>query len=729
MKKVININFQGRVIPIEETAYEMLQNYIGSLRSYFANEEGRDEIINDIENRIGELFDEKLKKGASCIMDEDVHNIMSSMGRPEDFDAEDEPVRPASDKSYQSSAGSSFYEDAGYSKKRLYRDEEDKILGGVASGLSHYLNIDPAVIRIIFAVLAIAGGSGFLIYIILWILLPSRSLVNNIRKRLYRDTEDRVISGVCGGLGKYFDINPAIPRIIFAAPFIFGIITSIGRSFFDPGSVFAGSFGGGTFILVYIILWIVLPEAITTSEKLEMKGEKIDLNSIRNTVMGDMQGVKGRAQKMGEELKESAQRFANEAKESFGPSVAAVASDTSRAVRRSGRGLGHAIAVIIKAFVYLIGGAIALGLFVGLIVLLGSGVSVLPLRDFLLQGPGQNFLAWGTILLFIGIPIISLIVWFIRRLMRVETKNRFLGYSFGVLWFAGLFCLIGLIASLSRSFSIQVGKREDISISQPAKKMVVSIGKSNINYVDSWVDFDGLISVDQDSLFLNTARVNVIRSADSLYHVHLVKISRGSDRKQSQELADHITFPVSQVDSMVYLPETFTVSKNDKWRNQRVLVVIEVPLGKQIRFDDRVNDYSNFNIEFGRSRNWRNNYDFDREWEDGMYWVANKDMVMTTDGLKWDEEKNKDDNEENDGNMKVDTTIDPNAAPAKPASPTPPTPGQKTNKPDSQYRYNGQVLSPQKNNGDDEDASAGSQGNTLTNNISLSNPLAAIFRM
>ena len=82
MKKVININFQGRVIPIEETAYEMLQNYISSLRNYFANEEGRDEIINDIENRIGELFDEKLKKGAACIMDADVDHIMSSMGRP-----------------------------------------------------------------------------------------------------------------------------------------------------------------------------------------------------------------------------------------------------------------------------------------------------------------------------------------------------------------------------------------------------------------------------------------------------------------------------------------------------------------------------------------------------------------------------------------------------------------------------------------------------------------------
>src|SRR5688572_28008819 len=88
MKKVININFQGRVIPIEEPTYEILKQYIESLRRYFANEEGRDEIINDIESRIAELFSERLRKGATCITDEDVEAVMASMGRPEDFDAE-----------------------------------------------------------------------------------------------------------------------------------------------------------------------------------------------------------------------------------------------------------------------------------------------------------------------------------------------------------------------------------------------------------------------------------------------------------------------------------------------------------------------------------------------------------------------------------------------------------------------------------------------------------------
>ena len=90
MKKVININFKGRVIPIEEAAFEQLQRYTESLRRYFANEEGRDEIINDIENRIAELFNEKLKiSGVSFISEAHVEAIIASMGRPEQFE---EPV-------------------------------------------------------------------------------------------------------------------------------------------------------------------------------------------------------------------------------------------------------------------------------------------------------------------------------------------------------------------------------------------------------------------------------------------------------------------------------------------------------------------------------------------------------------------------------------------------------------------------------------------------------------
>src|ERR1700755_2886952 len=107
MKKVININFHSRVVPIEETAYEILQQYIASLRRYFANEEGRGEIISDIENRFAELFSENLKKGARCITAADVNTIIASMGRPEEFEGEEaEPAYASAGAAASGAAGS-----------------------------------------------------------------------------------------------------------------------------------------------------------------------------------------------------------------------------------------------------------------------------------------------------------------------------------------------------------------------------------------------------------------------------------------------------------------------------------------------------------------------------------------------------------------------------------------------------------------------------------------------
>src|SRR5919112_4588721 len=136
MKKVININFQGRVIPIEETAYDILKQYVDSLSRFFANEEGRDEIINDIEGRIAELFSEVLKKGSTCITDADVTSIINSMGRPEDFEAEETNVKSQLEGEKFTSGGESAYTSTG--TKKLYRDENHKLLGGVCSGIANY---------------------------------------------------------------------------------------------------------------------------------------------------------------------------------------------------------------------------------------------------------------------------------------------------------------------------------------------------------------------------------------------------------------------------------------------------------------------------------------------------------------------------------------------------------------------------------------------------------------
>src|SRR6476469_407422 len=139
MKKVININFQGRVIPIEETAYEILQQYVESLRKYFANEDGRDEIINDIEGRIAELFSERLKKGSTCITDDDVNAVIAGMGRPEDFEAQDieTPNNGGSQQQTQPNAGPSAQQARSHGPKRFSRNADDKIIGGVCSGIAN----------------------------------------------------------------------------------------------------------------------------------------------------------------------------------------------------------------------------------------------------------------------------------------------------------------------------------------------------------------------------------------------------------------------------------------------------------------------------------------------------------------------------------------------------------------------------------------------------------------
>jgi phage shock protein PspC (stress-responsive transcriptional regulator) len=647
MKKVININFQGQVIPIEESAYEMLQMYVASLRKYFADEEGRDEIINDIESRIAELFAEQLKKGAPCITDNEVLKVMESMGRPEDFEAADEDGGKEGKKSGSQTSSEKSTPDFEFAdttgRGRLYRNEQDKIIGGVASGLANYFKIDPAIIRVIFVALFFGGGSGLLVYIILWIILPSRSLINNVRKRLYRDPDEKVIGGVAGGLAKYFDISPAIPRVIFAAPFILAIITSIWDSMFSFFPSVISGFGGGTFIMAYIILWIVLPEARTAAEKLEMRGEKVDLNSIRDTVVSDLEGLKTKAEAAGKDITEKAQKFTKELQQNISDKQQVAMQEMRYASSSSRNGIAEVLTILVKAFVYFIVGIVAFALFMASIGLLVGGVSVYPLHNFVLSGPVQTFAAWGTILLFLGVPVIALLVFIIRRLMRVKKSNPYIGYTFAALWFVGLFSFITLIGSLNRSFSTQVGVKQEITVNQPQNNtLYVKVAEKDTYYYNSWFDFDGNINLKKDTLFLNTVKVNVEKSKDGAYHAHMMLLSKGNDNEDAEQRAQKISFPIIHRDSLLILPAHFAVTKDDKWRNQKIVVVIEVPEGSYIQLDESINDYEYFDVHFNR-RNRRGDWDFD--WENETRYIKKGVPLQMNDGRLEREENNVKENE------------------------------------------------------------------------------------
>jgi len=657
MKKIININFHGRVVPIEETAYDILKQYIESLRRHFANEEGRDEIINDIENRFAELFSERLQKGSTCITDEDVNAIIVSMGRPEDFEEEDVTANTASSNSGSYQQSTSYQQSYTTEEPhRLYRSENDKILGGVCGGLAAYLRVDPAIVRIIFALITFGGfGSGFLLYIILWIVVPSKAVTTNIRKRLYRNPENKMLAGVASGLAAYFHIDVWIPRLIFALPLILGIITSIFRNAwfdFDPGPVFVTGGFGGTLFITYVILWIVLPEATTASEKLEMRGEKVDLESIKNTIKSDLEGFKGRATQMSSEMKDKAQQFGQE----FKQATRHFATEAAPVVRRTGSGLGHAIGVLFKAFFLFIAGVIAFALIMVLIGLLFSGAGFFPFRNYLLSGFWQNFLAWTSLVLFLCIPVVALLTWLIRRIMGARSRNNYLGYAFGSLWVIGLICFIVFASMVLNNFRTRASVDDEINLNQPATgKIVISVADEKVNYYGSdWFGFhwDGdapFYSVNEDSVMMNTVRLHVVKSKDSAYHIHRVRFSHGNNPGIAKDLANQIQFNTKQVDSVLYLPPGFAITPNQKFRNQQVLIVAEIPVGKRFYIDRSVDDYHWFSINLNRRhRGW--NVDWDDQWDDSYSWSSNVEYLMTNEGIKRTDERfrNSDDNDEPD---------------------------------------------------------------------------------
>lgn len=618
MKQVININFHGQVVPIEVSAFDILKSYTDSLSRFFANEEGKEEIINDIESRIGELFQERLKKGATCITDEDVQAIIKSMGRPEEFDGEEEKV--AAGLGAQANDNQGAGTSTGH--KRLYRDENNKVIGGVCGGLANYFGTDPVIIRVIFAVIALAFGTGLLAYIILWIAVPSSAsnTIGGVRKKLFRDPDDKIVAGVCSGIGNYFGVSAWIPRALFLIPFLtFAFNHDWGM--FDFPSFIRLSFSPGS-LIVYIIMWLAIPEASSTAEKLEMKGEKVDMNSIKNSVVEEMKGVQKRAEK-----------FAQEASSVATEKGAAMGSEIKSVAKKSGRSLGDVIIFIVKAFAYFIIGIVGFALVVALFGVAIAAIGLFPLKSFVLTDGWQNALAWGTLLFFIAVPVIGVITWIVRRLAKMRANRKILRASFISLWVLGWACFISLISSVARDFkSVNNAVEQEVVLDSPAVNKlelttadrIMSNGyRYNIFRVEP---FEGL---EEDTAFVRNVEVRIRKASNDSFRVTMIRMANGRSRRAADTLANLISYNAVQKDSLLVLDKGISINKHDKFRNQRVIVTVYVPVGKQIRIDRSVG--WGHNVHIGGP--WYDE-DWDVDWdEDEKGWHENTDYIMKADGL------------------------------------------------------------------------------------------------
>ncbi|RPD38396.1 PspC domain-containing protein [Chitinophaga barathri] len=514
MKKIININLSSRLIPIEDSAYEILRQYLDSLKRYFSQEEGADEIVGDIESRIAEIFQDKIRKGAHCITDEDVQSIKTSMGTPEQFGEE---------------AGGSA------------NTNQSKSSSSATEPFAPYIR-------------------------------P--------RKRFYRDTDNKVLGGVCSGLGAYFNVDPIVFRIIFALAAI-------------------GLYGGG--IVLYFILWFATPEAVTAAEKLEMRGERVDLNNIKNTVQEEMNSFRSRMDKMGDDVR----NFSEGRGKQFG-------RDAGSAIEGFFRGILNVIGFMAKGFFLFLGVVMLFVLVVGLIVAAIFSAVLIPVKTLIFDAGAQTVLFWPAIALLIGIPILALILFLVRKMTGIKQTNKYAGYTLGFFWILGIVFAVWLAVSVTQDFTgAKRYVKEEVHITQPSNGRLVIRKAEDMLVIDDLNIFDGNLRVVDDTAIIGDIRMYFRESPTDSFAVEVKKASHGRTSSQAAMLASEISYKIHQQDSVLLIPGGFSIPRNSIYRNQEVEIYVFVPKGREVTVDRDVRRIIN---EWGHKW-WRNhdyNWDEDR---------------------------------------------------------------------------------------------------------------------
>lgn len=162
MKQTISINLAGLVFHIEKDAFDQLQHYLDQVKQHLENNESREEILQDIESRIAEIFQERTGSRKEAVTIEDMQAVKSSLGEPEAFSTGN------------SNSEDEQKEEKTYTRKgQIHRDVDNKVIGGVCSGIGQYYGFDPLWLRLAFVLAVLLSGTGILVYLILWIIIPA----------------------------------------------------------------------------------------------------------------------------------------------------------------------------------------------------------------------------------------------------------------------------------------------------------------------------------------------------------------------------------------------------------------------------------------------------------------------------------------------------------------------------------------------------------------------------
>ncbi|RED99443.1 PspC domain-containing protein [Marinoscillum furvescens] len=549
MKKTISINIGGIIFHIEEDGFEKLKSYLDSVNAYFSSFDDSAEIIADIEARIAEIFLEKLADGRQTVNLEDVNDLIATMGTTSDFEAtiESEPQEePADQEEKESPKDEPDAASAGESKpKKLYRDSKRRILGGVASGMAHYFGIDPLWVRLLFVILFINllfpgfSGATFLAYIILWIVLPPSDELEDDKKikKLFRNTEDRVIGGVSSGIASYFGTDKSVIRLLFVL------------------SIFLGGAG----IILYIILWLITPEARTITEKMQMQGEPVTLSNIEDNVK------KGLNVREGEESP-----------------LVKVLLFPFRLIALIINGLGKILGPALKFLVELI--RIAFGVIlviIGFSMMLAFVSAILTIfgltswSHFMQMGSipieliQRSIDSWAILSIFLisFIPALAIALAGVSVIIKRAVTKAYVGWSLFGIWVFSLIFSAFAIPSFVAQFTSEEEIRSELTF--PLTNGTPTLRLNELS----------------EARHLDNVRLKLRGHADSTYSLLLSLESRGSSRDEAKQNASMVSYNVQQKADDFIFDSNVTFSDSAIYRFQNAYAVFYIPYGKEFKMD------------------------------------------------------------------------------------------------------------------------------------------------
>ena len=484
MNKTININLGGLFFHIDEEAFKKLRHYLDSIsRSLSDDPQGKSEIINDIELRISEILAEKIKDPRQVVSIDDIDQIIEVMGSPEEYETEN---------SFESYSDTPNYKRR---SRKLYRDGGDKFLGGVCSGLGHYMGIEPVWVRILFLILF---------------------------------------------------------------------------------------FGFGTGLFLYIILWILLPEATTTAEKLEMEGEPVNIDNIEKRVRQEYDNIE-------QKVKEG--DYVNKAKQT-----------TQNIFNRLGKLLAGVLKFIGKAFgilFILIGGATIIGLFfggfyVGSIEALGVSREFGDFPEFMFDSSIPFWaLSLSGFILF-TIPFLLLLILGIRILSGKNPMGKTTSLTLLGLWLISMLTLI--FASIEHETNYQYSEyttvRQPLNI--PGDSISIAMNEGSYFSLEGFQEFSEGYQLEEilydkqgnGVLYSNHINVDIKPSKEKSGFIKIKKRAYGRNSLKTKERTKEIKFDYEIRDNQLLLNNFFTSKSENISKKMDLSVTIYLPESSILYLDD-----------------------------------------------------------------------------------------------------------------------------------------------